>query len=85
MTDPGDLDLLGMLAARLLPDRNAILSAVDPFFAITHRHLEVQVASLAQLLRRMNDLSRSDIVLGTITWNRTEDPDLVSLELSIRV
>jgi len=85
LTDPGDLDLLGTLAARLLPDRDAILSAVDPFFAITHRHLEVQVASLAQLLRRMNDLSRSDIVLGTITWNRTEDPDLVSLELSIRV
>ena len=77
------LDFLGMIKFRLKPHVDQILRAANPVLAITRKNLEVQTHDLIQHLQKTltkdPDLAPF-FVYGTITYNRTMQPDTESLE-----
>ena len=84
MTDGEEkhLDFLAMLKFRLKPHVAGILSAPDPIQEITRKNLDVQIKDLVRHLQNMIAADKTLaplFVFGTISYNRTTQPDTNSL------
>jgi hypothetical protein len=77
------LDFLSTLKFRIKPHQDEILRSPNQMIAITHMNLDAQLEELKRQLQKCvaTEPSALPIVLfGTISYNRTKKPDLLSLE-----
>ncbi len=82
------LDFLGTLKFRLNTIKIDLMVAENPMLTITQKNLEFQMRELVNQLRRIltdNPAQAPFFAYGTITCNRTEQPDTESLEYFYRI